>query len=475
MVTFRNDIHLGRRVPMTPKDEDQCMLVSISDEGLAVDKYGRKWQFVAFEERTVMPIIEIVDVTTDSTMGGYDPVNYPRIAGKKGGAYRITITEGEEDCTLWYKTLKYNEELDIFVEPSEWTQYTDPIVLTTGGRYCIKAYASQDGHKNSLEVQSDNFQVTPRLLKYNYTIEVQDGWFSYENIPANGGTVMPSLRYNIKAIGVGTDPSYQETQGRSDGATKSFTGGGADASTGAVTRNEPNNTTGNIFVGYVDVTLSYEIPEIDRYGVNPATEYIVKTTKRTGIDQSGKEKNTIYWDTIPASSITAGESVSFEAHAIEGEVTFEDGEGNAISSPLTNVQSDITIVAKVAATTNYASASSSKTVRVNAPALPYYWGMSNNNEYVPAQASPYSSGTTLISSLDDGGTFASGAVKDYSGVSVPIASIYFAVPTGKTVRIVGAGAGGDVTSDFTRNNNVGGYDIYYQTGYIQEKFTITVS
>ena len=454
MVTFRKDIHLGRRVPMTPKDEDQCMLVSISNEGLAVDKYGRKWQFVAFEERTVMPIIEIVDVTTDSTMGGFDPVNYPRIAGKKGGAYRITITEGEEDCTLWYKTLKYNEELDIFVEPSEWTQYTTPIVLTAGGRYYIKAYASHDGQKNSLEVQSDSFQVTPRLLKYNYELEIVT--FSYDNIPATGGTVAPEFRYHIKAIGIGTDPNYRETQGATSGGSLVFSGSGADANTGSVTVNEPNNTTDNRFIGYVYVALSYTILEIDRYGVDPSTDYIVSINGQSGIGQDGKEPsiiqvsplnwtydgnehpiasvsggtpywaeneedldestqtaipnatnagtytwywrlpaddthvsasgsitatiakagNVITWDTAPASSITAGGSVTFAAHADDGTVYFEDGSGNAISSPLTNVQNNITIVAKVAATANYNSATSSKTVNVSPVQEVAYYGFS---------------------------------------------------------------------------------------------------
>lgn len=46
MVTFRKDIHLGRRVPIRPEDENECMLVSISENGLAVDKYGRKWRFL---------------------------------------------------------------------------------------------------------------------------------------------------------------------------------------------------------------------------------------------------------------------------------------------------------------------------------------------------------------------------------------------------------------------------------------------
>ena len=173
----------------------------------------------------------------------------------------------------------------------------------------------------------------------------------------------------------------------SSGATKSFSGGGADASTGAVTKNEPNNTTGNIFVGYVDVTLSYEIPEIDRYGVDPATEYIVETTKRTGIGQSGKENNNrIIWDNVPPSTITAGDSVRFAAHALEGEVTFEDGEGSAISSPLTNVQSDITIVAKVGATTHYVAISDSKTVRISAPATLAASGVSST---VPTTTSSF--------------------------------------------------------------------------------------
>lgn len=463
MVTFRKDIHLGRRVPMTPKDEDQCMLVSISNEGLAVDKYGRKWQFMAFEERTVMPIVEIVDVTTDSTNGGFDPVDYPRLAGKKGGVYRITITEGEEFCTLWYKILKYSEELDVFVEPSEWTQYTTPIVLTAGGRYYIKAYASHDGQKNSLEVQSDNFQVTPRLLKYNYELEIVT--FSYDNIPAIGGTVAPEFRYLIKVVGLGTDPNYRERQAATGGGSLVFSGSGADANTGSVTVNEPNNSTNSRFIGYINVALSYTIPEIDRYGVDPSTDYIIRINGQSGIGQDGKEAsiiqvsplnwtydgnehpiasvsggtpywaeneedldestqtaipkatnagtytwywrlpaddthvsasgsitatiakaaNVITWDTAPASSITAGGSVTFAAHADDGTVYFEDGSGNAISSPLTNIQNNITIVAKVAASANYNSATSSKTVTVLAPAALAASGVSNT---VPTTATP---------------------------------------------------------------------------------------
>ena len=465
MVTFRKDIHLGRRVPMTPKDEDQCMLVSISNEGLAVDKYGRKWQFVAFEERTVMPIVEIVDVTTDATMGGFDPVNYPRIAGKKGGVYRITITEGEEDCTLWYKILKYNEELDIFVEPSDWTQYTDPVVLKARGRYCIKAYASHDGQKNSLEVQSDNFQITQRLLKYNYSFNVTENSLAYDLIPAIGGTVMPRLDYGIIASVVSTDPTYQETQASRSGATAIYSGLDANPTTGAVTKNTPTEYTYNVPIGTVRVDLSYTIPEIDRYGVDPATEYIISATAQAQVGQAGKSAsiirvnplnwtydgnehpiasvsggtpywaeneedldestqtaipkatnagtytwywrlpaddthvsasgsitatiakadNVITWDTAPASSITAGGSVTFAAHADDGTVYFEDGSGNAISSPLTNVQNNITIVAKVAATANYNSATSSKAVTVLAPAALAASGVSNT---VPTTATP---------------------------------------------------------------------------------------
>lgn len=410
-----------------------------------------------------MPIVEIVDVTTDSTNGGFDPVDYPRLAGKKGGVYRITITEGEEFCTLWYKILKYSEELDVFVEPSEWTQYTTPIVLTAGGRYYIKAYASHDGQKNSLEVQSDNFQVTPRLLKYNYELEIVT--FSYDNIPAIGGTVAPEFRYLIKVVGLGTDPNYRERQAATGGGSLVFSGSGADANTGSVTVNEPNNSTNSRFIGYINVALSYTIPEIDRYGVDPSTDYIIRINGQSGIGQDGKEAsiiqvsplnwtydgnehpiasvsggtpywaeneedldestqtaipkatnagtytwywrlpaddthvsasgsitatiakaaNVITWDTAPASSITAGGSVTFAAHADDGTVYFEDGSGNAISSPLTNIQNNITIVAKVAASANYNSATSSKTVTVLAPAALAASGVSNT---VPTTATP---------------------------------------------------------------------------------------
>lgn len=186
-----------------------------------------------------------------------------------------------------------------------------------------------------------------------------------------------------------------------------------------------------------------------------------------------KASNVIIWDTDPSGVHTIGDSVAFVAHAQNENATviFKDGDNNIITSPIT-VNSNMTIKAIAAATTHYSETVSPKSLTARAPSLPMYWGMSISNEYIPDEASPYSSGTTLKSELDDGGTFASGAVKDYG--STLIASIYFAVPSGKTVAIIGAAAGGNVTSDFTKTT-VNGYDIYYLVGFIQEKFTINVN
>lgn len=454
----------GVHVPEMPdKHPVITLFTELTAGGVLTDFMGNKWQLQPYAERAAAPVITVTDLTQTE----YPYTTYPLMEGKRWAVAQISIEAGEPDCELEYKIIKDGDE------PFAWNAFDAPFVIRQKGDYQIMARAKKTGAAESTIVYSTEFTIKPCAYEIGYRpLVIKSFTYPVAAAVVESGdiTIAPALSYGQPVYERYTDGTAKDAGERTEGATVSFAfrGGGTtttyaeiDASTGVITV-DPNTSQQGRALGYAVVTVLLDEET---------------ATQETAFAQAGRTKaaNVITWDTVPASSIIEGDDVTFAAHALEGTVTFEDGEGSAISSPLENVQNDITIVAKVAETTNYKAASDSKAVTVNAQELPFYWGMSNGNEYVPEQPSPYSSGTTLISELDEGGTFTSGDVKDYSGVSVPIACIYFAVPAGKTIRIDGAGAGGEVTSDFTPLRGVDGYDIYYQTGFIQEKFTITVS
>jgi hypothetical protein len=472
MVTFRKDIHLGRVVPFRPKDEGECMFVSITAEGVATDKFGRKWQLLPYEERAQAPKIVTRDVTTDAEYG-YATEEYPMIAGKTDAVRLVEILERESDCNLYYKIIKDG------IEPSLWTRYEESFTIKIAGRYRIKAKAEKTGIGESVETICDQFDIIRQRLNVIYgTLSVTA--YTYGTIPAAGITdKLPNVSYGIPVSEIYTDdPTTPIPVGaETSGGTLVFSRIQApnyitslDSETGAITVSA-NGTTSSRVAGSLRVTVT----------LRDQTAELTTNVQQEGIAATD---NVIIWDTDPSSgSHTIGDTVSFAAHTEDGAViVFKDGNNNTISgttesggvysNSVTLASGSTTIKAVAAETTTHNSTTSIKTVSASAPVIPMYWGMSINNEYTPTQASPYSSGTTLISDLDSGGTFTSGASKG-DGSSL-YASIYFAVPQGKTVSIEGANAGGVVTTDFTKIT-IGGYDIYYQIGYLQELFTITVS
>lgn len=481
MVTFRKDIHLGRRVPYFPQGggNGDCWFTDITEKGVATDKLGRRWQFAPFEERTESPRIVITDVTTDPTYG-YTTEQYPLINGQRGAVRLIEIFEGEEDSNIEYKIVKND------IVPSIWSQYDDPIALKDSGRYYVIARAQKVNSKYSLEVQSDEFDVVPKVLQKLYAFVSQS--IDYGTLPASAGEKVPEVKYGVKVSGYYTDEQYRDIAGFDQDSSpfaeilafQVVAGTGyyltlEDAATGRISYPANGGITERVN-GTIKATITLK----DDDNVTVATALAETNVKQAGVEATD---NVIIWDADPSSSShIIGDTVNFAAHTADGAViSFKKGntaitpisEDDGVYSGSFEVTSATTIItANAAAQGVHRATSSSKTVSASAPVIPMYWGVSLSTEYVPAQASPYSSGTTLISDLDYGGTFESGAVKDYG--SVLIASIYFAVPRGKNVSIAGAAAGGDVTSEFTKIV-IGDYDVYYQVGFIQEKFTITVS
>lgn len=195
MVTFRKDIHLGKRVPYFPQGEGECWFVDITEQGVATDKLGRKWQLVPFAERIASPAIVITDVTTDPTYG-YSTSEYPLINGKRGAVRLVEITEGESDSDLEYKVIKDD------IEPQQWTQYDSAIVLKAEGTYRIVARAIKGG-STSLEVISDEFDVRKQPLAWSYSL--QSSSLSYGNISSVAGEKLPTLTYSLAKSGLYTD------------------------------------------------------------------------------------------------------------------------------------------------------------------------------------------------------------------------------------------------------------------------------
>ena len=374
MVTFRKDIHLGRVVPFRPKDERECMFVSITADGVATDKFGRKWQLLPYEERAQAPKIVTRDVTTDAEYG-YATEEYPMIAGKTDAVRLVEILERESDCNLYYKIIKDG------IEPALWTRYEESFTIKIAGRYRIKAKAEKTGIGESVETICDQFDIIRQRLNVIYgTLSVSS--YTYGTIPAAGITdKLPNVSYGIPVSEIYTDdPTTPIPVGaETSGGTLVFSRIQApnyitslDSETGAITVSA-NGTTSSRVAGSLRVTVT----------LRDQTAELTTNVQQEGIAATD---NVIIWDTDPSSgSHTIGDTVSFAAHTEDGAViVFKDGNNNTISgttesggvysNSVTLASGSTTIKAVAAETTTHNSTTSIKTVSASAPVIPMYWG-----------------------------------------------------------------------------------------------------
>ena len=340
MVTFRKDIHLGRRVPIRPEDEDECMLVSISENGLAVDKYGRRWKFLPWGETLAVPTITVQDVTTDSEYG------YPSLVGKYEAIYLVTLNHEDDGCSLWYKIIKNGEE------PETYSKYYEPILIKENGIYQIMAKAKKDGQADSEIVRSDSFKVTRVIVSENHSeIAIQE--FYYDDVPCTSGTASPHLKYQQTKSCVYTDGTTASLTPVSSGATLSFSKIAnltIDELTGDIRFTSYDMKTRQ-FLGTVTVTVT----------LNGKTA--TKTASVYQLGKTGKPKNQIKWTNgknpegqhYPQGTIlTAG--VDFEAYTNdEADITYyymEEGHMVEIRDTVT-INKNMVIGAHAAETAMY--------------------------------------------------------------------------------------------------------------------------
>lgn len=341
----------GVHIPPCEEHHPQISLFKeITDGGILVDYMDRRWQLTPYVDRTTTPKITISDVTTDPVYG-FDPVEYPNMAGKTDAVKLVEITDSEDDCTIEYKKIVNN------VEPEEWEIYTEPFTVKTEGKCKIKARAQKGDEPVSLEAVSKDFNIVRQLLKEEYSA-VTISTFKYDKFPADGDTKSPTLSYKQVLTKTYTD-GYQGKQDITSGATLTFTGEVTiNRTTGAITLGK-NNEFHDLTIAPITVTVVLNE---------------ISATYSIGIVQeaAAKPKNVITWTKDPsAKTYNVGDAVEFAASALEGDVTFDKQNGFIASTAGT-----ISIKATVADTQNYQGTTSTKTITVNAVQEYVYYGAS---------------------------------------------------------------------------------------------------
>ena len=214
MVTFRKDIHLGRRVPFVPDTNSSGMIVSISDEGLAIDKYGRQWRLSPWGTIVAVPSITVADVTNDT------------VAGKREAIYLVTIEHEDQEAEIKYKIIKNDDE------PTAWSTYEEPFTIRENGTYQIVAKAKKQGETDSEIIKSDAFKVTRVAVSENYSAIIVTQ-FKYDDVSYLGGTAKPKLSYQQTGSRTYTDGTTESITPVTTGATLTFSRtGGIDTLTG---------------------------------------------------------------------------------------------------------------------------------------------------------------------------------------------------------------------------------------------------
>jgi hypothetical protein len=356
MVTFRKDIHLGRRVPIRPEDENECMLVSISENGLAVDKYGRKWRFLPWGDILAVPTITLADVTV---------TEFPSLVGKTEAVWLVTLTHEDSEAEIWYKVVKNGDESEAY------SKYVEPIKLKSNGTYQIVAKAKKEGQSDSVVVRSDSFKVTRVIVSETYGKPIITA-FSYTDFPASGDTKLPTFKYSQSGERRYTDGSVEALTPITTGATCNFYGmDGLTPSTGGLT------------VGVNTITWRHEIGTVY---VTVTMHGVVSDTAECKVYQlaAAKQNNYVDWVIEPPHSVSSGQlirpGVDFQARArYGGDVSYYYKEGSTnvtITSAGITITRETVIYAEVAETTYYKKATTQATVYVEEQVQVYYgWGM----------------------------------------------------------------------------------------------------
>lgn len=357
MVTFRKDIHLGRRVPIRPEDENECMLVSISENGLAVDKYGRKWRFLPWGDILAVPTITLADITV---------TEYPSLVGKTEAVWLVTLTHEDSECELWYKIVKNGEE------PEAYSKYYEPILIKDNGIYQIVAKAKKEGEADSEVVRSDSFKVTRAVVSETYGKPIITE-FTYADFPAAGDTKLPTFRYSQTGERRYTDGRTDALTPITEGATCNFYGmDGLTPSTGGLTVGKSSLTyRHNVGTVYVAVTMNGMVSDTASATVyQAAAEKWNNSIRFTKFPQSQVEKNTV---------LVVGTDI--EAIADSGEIRYYYRRGSTKTYFTTSVTvtQDMIIGAEVAESEYYKGAYTEAQVTVRGIEQVYYgWGIDEN-------------------------------------------------------------------------------------------------
>lgn len=377
MVTFRKDIHLGRRVPIRPEDENECMLVSISENGLAVDKYGRKWRFLPWGDILAVPIITLADITV---------TEYPSLVGKTEAVWLVTLTHEDSEAEIWYKVVKNGDE------PEAYSKYVEPFSLKNNGNYQIVCKAKKEGVTDSEVVRSETFKVSRLVVQETYGKPIITA-FSYTDFPASGDTKLPTFKYSQSGERRYTDGSVEALTPITTGATCNFYGmDGLTPSTGGLT------------VGVSTITWRHELGTVY---ATVTMHGVVSDTAECKVYQlaATKQNNVVEWieGLEPPHSVSSGQlirpGVDFQARArYGGDVYYyykESGTNVPITSAGITITRETVIYAEVAETTYYKKATTQATVYVAEQVQVYYgWGM--NVEAFDALAHTPDGGIDLI-------------------------------------------------------------------------------
>ena len=373
MVTFRKDIHLGRRVPIRPEDENECMLVSISENGLAVDKYGRKWRFLPWGDILAVPTITLADITV---------TEYPSLVGKTEAVWLVTLTHEDSEAEIWYKIVKNGNE------PETFTKYNDPIRLKSNGTYQIVAKAKKEGVTDSEVVRSESFKVVRAVVSETYG-RPQIDTFAYQDFPANGGSAAPTLTYHQYGSRIYTDGNTESLTPITSGAT--FTFRAVHHATSIPYSIDA--LTGGLTVG--KTTITHRQPIVTAY----VTVHLNGTDSdeaETTIFQKAQDKSNdvIRWEITPPQSVDSGRilvaGTDFKAFSVSGVPVkyYVLEEGTYVEITSIKIEKYTAIYAKTAGNDYYNPASSVVYVGVNEiPQVYYGFGLTeeefNERAYTP--------------------------------------------------------------------------------------------
>lgn len=373
MVTFRKDIHLGRRVPVRPEDENECMLVSISENGLAVDKYGRKWRFLPWGDILAVPTITLADITV---------TEYPSLVGKTEAVWLVTLTHEDSEAEIWYKIVKNGEE------PEAYSKYIEPFKLKSNGNYQIVCKAKKEGVADSEVARSETFKVVRQVVETTYG-RPQIDTFAYQDFPANGGSAAPTLTYHQYGSRIYTDGSTESLTPITSGAT--FTFRAVHYATSIPY--SIDTLTGGLSVGRT--TITHRQPIVSAYVIVHLNGADSDEAEATVFQKAADKANdTIRWEITPPQNVDSGvvlvAGTDFKAYSVSGIPVkyYVLEEGTYVEITSIKIEKYTAIYAKTAGNDYYNPASSVQYVGVNEiPQVYYGFGLTeeefNERAYTP--------------------------------------------------------------------------------------------